>query len=540
MKDDHKTKKQLIDELSELRSQNAELKKSESPEKYRSLVENIRDVIYELDDQGVVLYISPAVRDLLGYDSAEITGKNFIGLAHKDDQSSLTEWFSELRKGKESPFEYRIIDKSGEYKWAQTRVRPIMEGGQFKGARGILIDVTTQKRAEAALRESEDRYRELNDVLPISISTFEVDAAGTIISYNRTALETFRYNEDDYKEGMNALQFFAPEEWQRVGENMRGVTQGTSTPGQEFTFLRKDGSKFPGLIYASPNIHQDKTVGIRGVIMDITERKRTDAKLRQQADAMDAATDGIALLNAEGEYVYVNNAHAKCYGYENAGELIGKSWRVLYDSDVLQRFDQEIMPEFSRKGDWHGEAVGTKKNGAKFPQELSLTAMNNGGLICVVRDITERKRAEEQIYRANAFLDSIVENIPNMLFLKEAGSLRFVRFNRAGEDLLGYSRNDLLGKNDYDFFPKEQADHFTKKDREVLHGKEVVDIPEELLQTRNKGERTMHTKKVPLLDMNGEPEYLLGISEDITERKQAEKQLQDTLESLRKAVGTTI
>jgi PAS domain S-box-containing protein len=269
-------------------------------------------------------------------------------------------------------------------------------------------------------------------------------------------------------------------------------------------------------------------------ITDFTERKLTDAKLRQQTDAMDAATDGMALLNAEGEYVYINKAHAGLYGYEKAEELIGKSWRILYDSDVLQRFDQEIMPEFSRKGDWHGEAVGTKKNGAKFPQELSLTAMTNGGLICVVRDITERKQAEEQIYRANAFLDSIVENIPNMIFLKEAGNLRFVRFNRAGEDLLGYSRNDLLGKNDYDFFPKEQAD------REVLHGKEVVDIPEEPLQTRNKGERTMHTKKVPILDVNGEPEYLLGISEDITEQKRAEEQLQQTLESLRKAVGTTI
>src|SRR5450830_97295 len=103
MKEDNKTKKQIIHELTELRSQNAALKKSESADKYRGLVENIRDVIYELDSQGVVLYISPVIRDLLGYDSAEIVGKNFIELAHKDDQSSLAEWFSELRKGKESP-----------------------------------------------------------------------------------------------------------------------------------------------------------------------------------------------------------------------------------------------------------------------------------------------------------------------------------------------------------------------------------------------------------------------------------------------------
>jgi PAS domain S-box-containing protein len=145
-------------------------------------------------------------------------------------------------------------------------------------------------------------------------------------------------------------------------------------------------------------------IGTAGIARDITERKRAEEKLRQQTDAMDAAIDGMALLNAEGEYVYLNKAHAKVYGYENAGELIGKSWRILYDSDVIQHFEQEIMPELSRKGDWFGEAIGTKKNGSKFPQELSLTAMADGGLICVVRDITDRKRVEEELQKT---LDSL-------------------------------------------------------------------------------------------------------------------------------------
>ena len=142
-----------------------------------------------------------------------------------------------------------------------------------------------------------------------------------------------------------------------------------------------------------------------------------------------------------------------------------------------------------------------------------------------IRYAIERKRSEEELHRMYMLLNSIVENIPHMIFLKDAKTLRFVRFNRAGEDLLGYSRDELLGKCDYDFFPKELADYFTEKDREVLHGKEVVDIPEEPLQTRHKGERTLHTKKVPLLNAVGEPDYLLGISEDITERKLADQSL---------------
>jgi PAS domain S-box-containing protein len=136
-----------------------------------------------------------------------------------------------------------------------------------------------------------------------------------------------------------------------------------------------------------------------------------------------------------------------------------------------------------------------------------------------------RARMEEELLRTNTLLDSIVENIPNMIFLKDARELRFLRFNRAGEDLLGYPREELLGKNDYDFFPKDQSDFFTEKDKEVLRGKGALDIPEEPLQTRNKGKRIIHTKKVPIFNAEGDPEYLLGISEDITDRKQAEEEI---------------
>ena len=173
-----------------------------------------------------------------------------------------------------------------------------------------------------------------------------------------------------------------------------------------------------------------------------------------------------------------------------------------------------------------------RKDGSVFPTEHTVTEIlddlgHRTSVVSVVRDITDRRMAEKKLKQTNIFLDSIIENIPNMIFLKDARDLRFIRFNRAGEDLLGYSRDDLLGKSDYDFFPKEQADHFTKKDRDVLNGKEVVDIPEESLQTRTKGERTIHTKKVPLLDAKGEPEFLLGISEDITERKKMEEKLRE-------------
>ncbi len=143
------------------------------------------------------------------------------------------------------------------------------------------------------------------------------------------------------------------------------------------------------------------------------------------------------------------------------------------------------------------------------------------------QQIDERIRAEQELRKTNAFLDSIIENIPNMIFIKDAEELRFVLFNRAGEELVGQSRNELLGKNDYDFFTQEEADFFTAKDRKTILGKELLDIPEEPIHTRKKGVRLLHTKKIPIMDPQGRPTYLLGISEDITEQLHAEQKMRE-------------
>ena len=150
-----------------------------------------------------------------------------------------------------------------------------------------------------------------------------------------------------------------------------------------------------------------------------------------------------------------------------------------------------------------------------------------------LRYAVERKRAEVELRRSEVFLESIVENIPHMIFVKDADQLRFVRFNRAGEELLGHTRQNLLGKSDYELFPRDEADFFTSSDRNVLKSRKVLDIPEEPILTKAKGLRSLHTTKIPILDENDQPVYVLGISEDITERKRADTQLQRSFELLR-------
>ena len=150
-------------------------------------------------------------------------------------------------------------------------------------------------------------------------------------------------------------------------------------------------------------------------------------------------------------------------------------------------------------------------------------------------EMAERQHAEEAVRASEHFLNSIVENIPDMIFVKDAATLRFIRFNKAGEQLLGDPRERFIGRDVHDMFPKEEADFFALKDRAVLESRQRVDVPEESVHTR-RGTRIVHTIKIPILDVRGEPQYLLGISRDITEQKQADEELRRHREHLEEMI----
>ena len=244
---------------------------------------------------------------------------------------------------------------------------------------------------------------------------------------------------------------------------------------------------------------------------------------------IDEAPIGMALLSLEGRFLRVNRAFCAVVGYE-AAELTNLTFRdITHREDLdtdLALSEQLLRGEIPR---CQFEKRYIRKDGTVVEIMLSLSILRDPGgaplyYISQIEDMTERKRVEKELRDANAFLDAIIENIPLMLFIKESASLRFVRFNRAGEDLLGWPRQSMVGKNDFDFWPPEQAEFFVQKDRETMKRGNVVEIDEEPIQTRHQGVRTLYTKKVPILDPFGNPLYLLGISEDITERRRLEKE----------------
>ena len=170
---------------------------------------------------------------------------------------------------------------------------------------------------------------------------------------------------------------------------------------EERQLVTRDGSIVETLLQAVPRVDQQGTIiGTLTLFVDITERKRAEEVL-EQAEAMEAAMDGMAILDAEGRYVYVNEAHAEIYGYDEADAFLGESWRTCYDEDEIDAIEEEALSALDRDGQWRGEAVGSRRDGSRFPQELSLTTIESGGIICVVRDISERKEREHEIEAQN-------------------------------------------------------------------------------------------------------------------------------------------
>jgi PAS domain S-box-containing protein len=411
--------------------------------------------------------------------------------------------------------------------------------------------------ANASLKKSEERLKDV--IFSMADWMWEVDENGIYTYSSDHAITLLGVSSEDII-GKTPFDFMSPDERKRVWAIFSEImAKKLPIKDLENWNIRKDGKKICLLTNAVPILDQSGNLkGYRGVDRDITSRIELDERLRvyqielemqnlelKQAnekaqisaekyiDLYDFAPIGYFTLSREGKIDQLNFSGAK---------LLGKDRSLLIGSSIVFSITKNSLPVFNtffrsiyKSSDTHFCEVELKENGIR-PKYMHL----EGKLVfdtkqCLINmfDVSERKIAEKELFQAHKLLDLIVENIPDMIFLKEAKSLRFVRFNHAGEDLLGILKDKIIGRNDYDFFPKEQADSFVEKDRMAIQKKKMIDIPEEQIQTVNKGVRILHTKKVPIFDEKGIPEYLLGISEDISERILADKILKLSEEKYR-------
>jgi PAS domain S-box-containing protein len=246
---------------------------------------------------------------------------------------------------------------------------------------------------------------------------------------------------------------------------------------------------------------------------------------RQLIHYIKDASLNIFVADKKGNYVYVNQAASILTNYSRTELLKMNLIELVHPKDRDKA--AESFKQLLEIGNNTVECRFLTKNKEERYWKVNAIKILDDMYLGIVNDMSDQKQAEQELIKTNRYLETIIENIPDMLYLKDARDLNFVQINRAGEELTGFSREEMLGKNDYDFYPKEQAKFSRKKSREVLKAKSSLFIEEELIKTRYKGERILQTKKVPIINSDGKPEFLLGISEDITERKKVEKEFMD-------------
>lgn len=226
----------------------------------------------------------------------------------------------------------------------------------------------------------------------------------------------------------------------------------------------------------------------------------------------------------------VNNYALKLFGATSKSQLLGSLDRQCR-AETLEAIPGLIQAIADGDNYFEVETIADTAHGTKLNVMVGMALPPpdepQEHVLVTILDISRRIRAEAEADRMRRFLFSIVDNIPLMVFVKDARDFRMVFWNKYSEELTGVSRHDLIGTTDFDHFPEEQARAFRADDERVVRERTLVDIPEEPISNSMGETRLLHTRKIVLTDDSGKPEYLLGIAEDITSKKAAERKRQE-------------
>jgi len=290
-----------IKELQKEKEERKEAEKAQkaSEEKFRNLVENLNDVIYSLDEKGIVTYVNPAIRKILGYSESEIIGRPFSDFISEDDLSRQTERFKMLLHGPIGSDEYRVLNKAGEIRWVHGSTRPVFKNRKLVRLEGVLFDITDRKQAEEAMTEAQQRYQSLFNSKTNLV--FVIDDRGKFIAANDLALDLFGYKTEDLA-SLNYLQLLHPDQsLEPVTKALKEILEAgaqlelldvklKSSTGKAI-YVQTGGALIPG------------KGQILGVARDITDQKAAEAEKKklenqlvhaQKMEAVGILAGGIA------------------------------------------------------------------------------------------------------------------------------------------------------------------------------------------------------------------------------------------------------
>jgi len=242
--------------------------------------------------------------------------------------------------------------------------------------------------------------------------------------------------------------------------------------------------------------------------------------------AVNSSIYGICIADKNSKFIFVNNAAAEIYGYNSPEELIGKSWTVFYDKDEIERFKTEVTPAFLANDSWFGEAIGLKKDGTKFHQEVSLSRSKDGNIIRIVKDISLRKNFEQALKESELKFRTLIDNLHESVFyVDNRGTLLYA--NKRFGEMFGYGTNELLGKSSYILlWDKSDYDFVNKKNQLRIQG--ISDRYELRCRKKNGELIWCSVKGSPYFDLKGNIIGSITSVSDITEQKLADEALKES------------
>ncbi|MHA2495476.1 MAG: PAS domain S-box protein [Candidatus Hodarchaeales archaeon] len=326
-----------------------------------------------------------------------------------------------LQSGQVKDFEAQFKRKDGSIFWGSTStISQTTDNGTL--FYNTFQDITTRKKAEEDLRESERRFRELADLLPQTV--FELDLEGNFTFANRYGLESSGYTQDDIDKGLNALRLFVPEDRPHLKEIVQRKLAGEKLGEHEYTAMRKDGSRYPVLIYSNPIIRDHKVVGLRGIVLDITDLKQAEETIRESESkyrsVVETSPDAILMTNLSGTILMANQQAAVMAGFADPDEITGRNVFDFFKEKDRKRALDNMRRLLSFGNIRDIEFAFLRPDGAQIPADLSSSLIvDENGLpkqyMMIIRDISERKRAEATFKRQRAELSEFAHSMAQEL-----------------------------------------------------------------------------------------------------------------------------
>jgi PAS domain S-box-containing protein len=509
----------------------AEDARHESETRYRTLVEISPDAIFLTDLGGRILLLNPQSVALFGFTSAaKILGRNALDFVQPQDHHRTIEKMRQaIAEGRATNIEYTIIRQNGESRFVDASVSVITgPDGQPQAVLGILRDITEYKLAARASRESEAKYRALVDQ---SLQGIVVTHGPPLrVIYANSAFEEITgYTLQELialEDNLDRLIYPADRTLvlERAQQRLRDEVV---PPSYEYRIVHKNGDIRWVLNYAS-RIEYDGEPAIQSAIADITERKQAELALHESeekySNLFQYFHDAIFLHDLEGNIIDVNQQFIDQFGYSRE-ELLTMKIADMHPPDAIEA-SHEVVDRIVREGSIHYEIAFKRKNGEVFPAEVSSSLFNIGGqkvIQGIARDITERRRAEEQLKEREQRYRALFENTNDAVFILSLDMVH-LEVNQRAADLLGYTIEELLGVPVRDVVAPGEYPDSQRVIRALLAG-EQVPVYERLFRRKDGTIFPVEINAALVTDAEGNPLHFQSVVRDITERKRAEQAL---------------